>query len=265
MKKINNIFWLAIIILTVSCSRKPEQNNEIINEDITEWTSGENRELMISDVPVEFTGKNRNSHFGSLSPIENFTLNDLQSCSWQRNDVVLIFSQEGHYARMGRDEYVFGRYTFKDNTIYFSPSLNIMRFAEEYTIISLHYSNEMYYEGTPVLKNDDETVIFTANEAKRAKNGEIVKLHQYYCEKIWGESKINTNSILYSQPSTTSKNIFQEDYYGRKAKEVSVVKLAKTTIDNVVWFYLLLDFTGDELSDGGGPFYEGWLPEEYFE
>jgi hypothetical protein len=88
--------------------------------------------------------------------------------------------------------------------------------------------------GTPVLKNDDGTVIFSANEAKEAMIGETVKLHQYYCEKIWERREINTNGVLYSLPDITSKNMFQDNYYGRKSTDAIVVKLAKTTIGDVV-------------------------------
>ncbi|MDR1840026.1 MAG: SH3 domain-containing protein [Treponema sp.] len=231
----------------------------------TGWVFGGYLELMVSGIPIEFIEKNWNSRFGSLSPIENFTIGDLQSCSWQRNDTILIFSREGNYAGLSRGGYNYGRYVLENNTVHFIPPLNIVRFAEEYSIVSLHYSNEMYYEGTPVLKNDDETVLFSANNSTEAKVGEIVKLHQHYCEKIWERGRINTNGILYSLPDVSSKNMFQDDYYGRKATEIAVVKLAKTKIDDVVWYYTLFDFTSGEPIDGGGPFYDGWLPEKYFE
>ena len=236
----------------------------ITNENITGWIFGEYLELIISDIPIEFIEKNWNSRFGNLSPTENFTLDDLQSCSWQRNDTILIFSREGNYAGLSRGSYNYGRYVLENNTVHFIPPLNVIRFAEEYSIVNLHYSNEMYYEGTPVLKNDDETVIFSANNSTETKVGEIVKLNQYYCEKIWERGRINTNGVLYSLPDVSSKNMFQDDYYGRKATEIAVVKLAKITIDDVVWYYTLFDFTSGEPIDGGGPFYDGWLPEKYF-
>ncbi len=236
------------------------------NENITGWIFGEYLELMLSSIPDEFKGKNWNSYFGNLSPIENFTLNDLQSCSWQRNGVILIFSHEGNYAGMGRGHgYDYGRYALKNNTVHFFPPINIVRFAEKYTISSLHYSNELYYSGAPVLVNDDETVVFYAHNLNNAKVGEIVKLHQHYCEKIWEEGKVNTNGVLYSLPDMSSKNMFQDNYYGRKATEKVAVKHAKTTIDDVVWYYTSFDFTSGDPIDGGGPFYDGWLPENYFE
>ena len=259
---------LLVLFFSTLCfgciNKKAAENENVLAIDDIE----ENEiihEQTVYDIPVEFIGKNWNSNFGNLSPVENITLNDLQSCSWQRNDTILIFSREDHYAGMSRSSYDYGRYILENNTIHFSPPLNIVRFSEEYSIASLHYSNEMYYEGTPALTNDDETIIFTANDSKKAIVGEVVKIHQHYCEKIWEGGRIITNGVLFSLPDITSKNIFQGDYYGEKATEAAIVKLAKTTINNIVWYYILFDFSSREPSDGGGPFYNGWLPEEYFE
>jgi hypothetical protein len=66
-------------------------------------------------------------------------------------------------------------------------------------------------------------------------------------------------------PNDTSKNLFQRNYYGNKSTEAKASKRAKTTIDNIIWYYIFIDFTGDEPSDGGGPYYYGCLPEQYLE
>jgi len=241
---------------------------KITNENITGWISGECLEPIISEQPNEFVGKSWRNYFGSLYPVENITLDDLQSCSWQRESTFLHFSQDGNYARMDSwDSNKYGRYKLIDNTIYFFPPIKVIRFAREYVIDKLHYSNELHFEGTPVLRDDDETVIFSANDSQSANIGDIVRTYQYYCEKMWERAKINTSGILYALPDTSSINMFEgeDNYYGRKATEVTAVKLAKTTINDVVWYYTLVDFTGDEPTDRGGPFYDGWLSEEYFE
>jgi hypothetical protein len=200
---------LPILLLSTLCfgciNKKAAENENVLAIDDIEEIEIIHKQT-VYDIPEEFIGKNWNSNFGNLSPVENITLNDLQSCSWQRNDTILIFSREDHYAGMSRSSYDYGRYILENNTIHFSP--------------------------------------------------------QHYCEKIWESGRIITNGVLFSLPDITSKNIFQGDYYGEKA---TIVKLAKTTINNIVWYYILFDFSGREPSDGGGPFYNGWLPEEYFE
>jgi len=267
--------WIIIIIMAVSCTKDPEikkitalENDKVEKTErvfIEQEKKDENSKQRVSNIPIEFTEIKWHSYFGSLSPKENITLIDLQSCSWQRNNAILIFSHENHYAALSRGGCFYGRYIFENNTVHFSPPFNIIRFTENYTVASLHYSNEMYYEGTPVLINDDETIVFSANNSKEAAVGETVKLYQYYCEKTWERSKVNTNGVLYSLPDILSKNMFQDDFFGEKATNVIVVRLAKTTIDNVIWYYTLFDFTNGDPIDGGGPFYEGWLPEKYFE
>jgi len=57
--------------------------------------------------------------------------------------------------------------------------------------------------------------------------------------------------------------MFYDNYYGEKATKATVVKLAETKIDDIILYYTLFDFTSGEPTDGGGPFYEGWLSEEY--
>jgi hypothetical protein len=259
----------------VSCSKKTEQNKEIAKTETTEHNDTENITVqifsespnpIISEKPDEFIGKSWSSYFGSLYPVENITLDDLQSCSWQRYDTILHFSQEGNYAKMDRSEgNIYGRYTLTDNTINFSPPIKVVRFASDFIVAELHYSNEIHFEGSPVLRNDDETVVFSANDSQIPNIGDIVRMYQYYCVKIWEKGKINTNGFLYSLPNTSSANMFETSYYGGKATGATAVKLAETTIDDVVWYYTLVDFTGDEPTDGGGPFYYGWLSAEYFE
>jgi len=275
------ILLTSLLILPLAC--KSEKNSRTVNTDTSEFIKTEQNmqienqsdELEITidkvpnqnvhDIPIEFTDKKWYSYFGSLSPKENISLSDLQLCSWQRNDTILIFSGEGHYAALSRGGNFYGGYILENNTVHFSPPFNIIRFTEKNTISSLYYSNEMYYTGTPVLINNDETIVFSANNSKKADVGEMVKLYQYYCEKIWEIGRVNKNGILYSLPDILSMNMFKDDHYGENAISAIVVRLAKTKIDNIVWYYTLFDFTIGDPIDGGGPFYEGWLPQEYFE
>jgi hypothetical protein len=287
-RELTAIFLLIMFFCFVSCSKetaKTETTEHTGTENTAVWvfgkdfvpaTSERSREFIgvigegstpaIPEKPDEFTGKSWRSYFGSLYPVENITLDDLQSCSWQRYDTILHFSQEGNYAKMDpSDGNIYGRYTLTDNTINFSPPIKVVRFAREFIVAELHYSNEIHFEGAPVLRSDDETVVFSANGSQRPNNGDIVRMYQYYCVKTWESGKINTNGLLYGLPDTSSINIFEDDYYGGKATGATAVKLAEITIDDVVWYYTLVDFTSGEPTDGGGPFFYGWLSAEFFE
>jgi len=277
MKKLSYVFLTLLLITVISCKKEIEQKTDKLNlnitgieksfdkENIIDYDTPVNNEQKINEEPKEFSEKYWNSNFGYLFPVDNITLTELQLCSWQRNNTILLFSEEGNYAKMGRDGRDFGKYTLKDNKVYFYPPVNLIIFTEENSIEYLQYSNTMYFEGSPVLINDDETVVFTSNNPEKAELGETVKLHKHYCKKIWGKTEINENNVLYSQPDISSLNMFKDSYYGKKSTEAKTVKLAKTQIDDVVWYYLLIDFTKEEPTDGGGPFFEGWLPEEYLD
>ena len=192
MEKRKYFLLPVILIIAVSCIKITEQKTEETNTliidtkkplDIKE--NNYNNELINieqnkNEEPHEFIGINWNNNFGSLDPIDNITLNELQSCSWQRYNNVLLFSEKGNYANMGRDRRDFGSYTLKDNMVQFSPPINIIRFTDELTIKNLKYSNEIYFEGSPVLINDDETVVFYANDSIKAETEEIIKLHHHY-------------------------------------------------------------------------------------
>jgi hypothetical protein len=69
---------------------------------------------------------------------------------------------------------------------------------------------------------------------------------------------------LFVLPDINKKNIFENNYYGNIATtRATILKLAKTEIHETLWYYIFLDFTGDEPSDGGGPYYYGWIQDEY--
>jgi hypothetical protein len=263
-----------LIILCFSCRKNVnEENDQKIsainvenNQEVPIVNSiGDNQDIS-NEIPPEFAEISWRSEFGSLAPIENISVNDLQSCSWRRYFTYLFFSKEGNYAIADRwDSTKYGKYILENNTINFLPPIEIIRFTEKYTVDKLFYSNELYFEGAPVLRNDDETVVFTANGSEIAKTGETIRMDQYYCEKIYEYGKVNTNGYLFTLPDKSSENMFYDSYYGEKATEAAAVKLAKTRIDNIIWYYTLFDFTSGEPADGGGPFYYGWLSEEYFE
>jgi hypothetical protein len=238
----------------------------VTTDNIIGWIFGAYIELMDNEIPTEFAEIPWRSEYGNLAPIENISVNDLQSCSWSRYFTYLYFSKERNYAIGSHwDGNKYGKYILKNNTVYLLPPIEIIRFTEKYAVDKLFYSNELYFEGTPVLRNDDESVVFRASGAKVVKNGEIIRMNQHYCEKIYEYAKVNKNGYLFALPDKSSENMFYDSYYGKKATEVTAVKLAKTKIDNVIWYYTLFDFTSGEPTDGGGPFYDGWLSEEYFE
>jgi len=238
----------------------------ITNDNITGWVFGGYIELINNEIPPEFAGMSWNTEFGNLTPLKNISINDLQSCSWRRYFTSIFFSEEGNYIKIDRWGITeSGRYILKDNTVYFFPPIEIIRFTEKYTINKLNYSNELHFEGTPVLRSDDETVVFVANGSEFVETGETIRMYKYYCEKIFEHGKVNRNGYLFSLPDKSSKNMFYGNYYGERAVKATAVKLAKTKIDNIIWYYTLFDFTDGDPIDGGGPFYEGWLSEEYFE
>ena len=237
------------------------------NENITGWIFGKYVYLLKSDEPLEFANKKWLRSFGELLPKENISIVDLINCSWHSSAGIayLIFSEKGNYA-IGAPwtGAQYGVYEFIDNVVLFNPPFTYFIASVEYQIDELYYSNEMYLFGTPVLKNIDENLEFYPHDGIRPKIGEIVRINRYYCEKIWEETKINKNNILYALPDRSSINLFENDYYGNKSMEASIVKLARTIIDGIVWYYINLDFTIEPI-DGGGPYFQGWLPEEYLE
>ena len=279
------IVLLAFLaIFTIACSNnanKPEQGKQIAEQaaeaakisnsaddmptDDTIFEGWEYLVLPVVETPAEFSDLKWNHFYGSLAPIKKIEVDDLLSCSWQGRSTYIYFSKEGHYANLSRSGYYYGNYLLHDNSVFFYPPLKIYRFDEEYAVDRLYYSNELHFVGSPVLRTDDETVVFSANGSIDAENGDTVRMYQTYCIKMWEKAKVNSNGVLYSLPNESSKNMFQDNYYGEKSSEAFILKLAKTTISNVAWYYTLFDFGGGEPTDGGGPFYEGWLPEECFE
>ena len=282
MKIDKKVFLLVIFLgFLISCSK----NNEKTNKNIEENDVNENIELSnkifddtdyvsstppvvepINSVPIEFMNKTWVKYFGEIDPVDTVSLEDIQKCSWHNFFTFLQFSEQENYAMgdpwSGAD---FGRYELNDNTITFIPPLIVNRFNERCSIEKLYYSNELYYEGTPLLVNEDESIIFYPNDRIKPEIGDIVKKNQIYCEVIHEVTKLSANNILYALPNIESKNLFLNNYYGNKSIEAKALKLARAVIDNIVWYYVFVDFSGDEPTDGGGPYYYGWLPEEYLE
>jgi hypothetical protein len=241
----------------------------ITSENIVGWIFGEYLYLIPNEIPPEFAdfkSINWERYYGSLPPIENITIENLQACSWGGNYRNLYFSKENNYLltdwRFTTHEV--GRYILKNNTIYLFPPLEFYMYSDIYTVDKLFYSHELHFTGAPVLKNNNETIVFTPHNSELPEIGDIIRMNQYYCEKIREEGKVITNGYLFEKPDMLSKNLL-DNYYGEKATEVIALKMAKTKIENVVWYYLKFDFTSGEPIDGGGPFFYGWLPEEYFE
>jgi hypothetical protein len=265
-------YVLLCVLVMLSC--ETSGSPRIVNSEFDQtektggtagWAPGESIVLKTDAVPDEFKGNKWRESFGSLPARENIGAADILKCSWHKFFTVLTFSEQGHYAVgdywSGAD---FGSYTFEDNTITFSPPLIVNRFDEHYRIDKLYYSHEPHYEGAPVLTNDDDTVVFSAHDNEKPEIGSIVKINQQYCELIRENTKIQ-NNILLALPDLHSKNLFEDNYYGSKADEAAVIKLAKTEKDGVLWYYVFVDFTGDEPSDGGGPYYYGWVSEDHVE
>jgi hypothetical protein len=266
------ILPLIISIILISCSKteiKPEQASSLPIEEVPVSNSLIENNVQVNNAPEplpEFAEIKWHTNFGNLKPVENITIESLNSSSWHRYSTGLFFSISGNYAlldRWGTPQY--GKYMLENNVIFFEPQVKVIKFTEDYSFDKLYYSNELHFDGTPVLMNDDETVVFSAPDTMPMETGITVRLYQHYCEKISEEGKVKTNGFLFTLPDSSSENMFYDNYYGRKATEAIAIKLAKTTINNVVWYYTLFDFTSGDPTDGGGPFYYGWLSQEYFE
>jgi hypothetical protein len=244
--------------------------------EIIGWIFGGYITMLVSDdieeikkfVPEEFRDRRWMEYKGNIGTSENITLEKLQNSSWHKFFSFLQFSKEKHYA-IG-DPWsgsYFGYYHLENNCIYLFPPITVNRFDEYFNISKLYYSNEMYYEGTPVLRNDDESVVFYPNPENlvKAELGDTVKRDGYECIKIFEKTKINSNNILYALPDRNSKNLFYDNYYGNQAILAFVARIAKANIKGEIWYYTFMDFTDDEPTDGGGPYYYGWLPQDMFE
>ena len=278
------IIFIILFSITASCEKNGTRQvgsgetiaGDFILEEVyiseEDYSSEENNvitdqfmDLLGPDEPLEFANREWLNSFGALLPNENITLLDLQSCSWHSGFTNLVFSNKGNYA-IGEPWTgpSYGIYEIHDNVVIFEPPFGYFIQSIEYRIDKLYYSNELHYSGAPVLRNIEENLVLYPNNTTMPQTGEIVRINQYYCEKIWEQAHLNSNNILYALPDRLSLNLFLENYYGKKSIEARTVKLAKTTIDSTDWYYILVDFT-TEPTDGGGPYFEGWLPEEYFE
>jgi len=215
--------------------------------------------------PPEFADNKWQSLFGELDPKENISLEDLQNCSWHSGATYLNFSKEGNYAIGERwTGLQYGIYELNDNVISFNPPFQYFIASVKYQIDKLYYSNEIHYSGAPVLKNIDENLEFYPNNRAIPELGETVRINGYYCEKIWEKTRIIKNNTLYALPDISSFNIFENDHFGDISMEANVVKMARLTIEGIVWYYIIVDFTTEPIN-GGGLFFNGWLAEEYFE
>jgi hypothetical protein len=230
-----------------------------------------------SFIPEEFSGKewegergysDWREYKGSIEADEIITKKELINVSWHKFFIFLQFSEEGHYAIGDRwSGSNFGYYFLEDNCVYLYPPITVNRFDEYFDISKLYYSNDNYYEGSPVLRNSDETVVFYPNQeiAHKPKTGDIVKRDGYYCSIISERTNIKINNILYALPDKNAKNLFSNNYYGNKVTEAGVIKCAESYINGELWYYTFIDFTDDDPIDAGGPYYYGWLPQDVFE
>ena len=234
------------------------------SDDISGWVFGEYLVIPTGKIAPEFEGLQWHQFYGGFTFPETLHIDDLTSCTWYIYSAYLYFSEKGHFALLGRGNYEFGSYTLRDNTVYFFPPVEIFRFMERYKIEKMVYSTKPHLTGSAVLKVDDGTVVFTPLYSKGSKIGDIVSIHERYCEVIGETGKVNKNGYLFALPDLSSKNLFLDDYYGRRATQIDVVKVAKTIIDDTVWYYTFFDFTSGDPIDGGGPFYYGWLTQDYF-
>jgi len=265
------IISVMIISAVISCTQnKKNQENDNITIEEKPVNSEQIEEKSVNskqkNEPPEFADNKWLSSFGELAPKENISLEDLQNCSWHSGATYLNFSQEGNYA-VGEPWTgpQYGIYELYDNVISFYPPFQYFIASVKYQIDKLYYSNEVHYSGAPVLKNIDENLEFYPNNHARTELGETVRINGYYCEKIWEKTRIIKSNTLYALPDISSFNIFDNDYYyGNMSMEANVVKMARLTIDDIVWYYIIVDFTTEPI-DGGGPFFNGWLAEEYFE
>ena len=238
----------------------------ITGNNITGWIFGEYINLPVKEESERFVGATLHPGFGrNLEPKEKITLEDLLSTTWHSYMTLIQFFEEGHYGiSFAFAGTYYGNYLFFDDTVFFYPPLALNWYSEKYFIDKLYYSDELHLEGAPVLRNADETFVFAASRADSAEIGSTVKINQHYCTRLREKTKVNVNDVLYALPDVISKNLFENSYHGKKATEASTYKLAETTIGKAVWYYVRFDFTPADNEGIRGPFFEGWLPAEYF-
>ena len=266
---IRTIILVAMISAAISCTgnkKTQENDNTTIEEESVNSDQIEEKHVSSYKInePPEFANNKWRSMFGELAPKENNSLEDLQNCSWHSGATYLNFSKEGNYA-LGESWTgpQYGIYELNDNVISLYPPFQYFIASVKYQIDKLYYSNEIHYSGAPVLKNIDENLEFYPYNYATPELGETIRINRYYCEKIWEETRIIKNKTLYALPDISSINIFENGYYGDRSMEANVAKLARLTIDGIVWYYIIVDFTTEPI-DGGGPFFNRWLAEEYF-
>lgn len=260
MKK---ILFVIFTLSIISCTQRNDSSEQVnnINIDIAENYQGNNISL-----PDEFKDGKWKKGFGDFNLDANFDINTIQSCTWHYLNGILFFSNTGKFVYGGYHSgpLSFGDYNIANNEVIFTPPLLVYRYDEKHNIEKMIFSREMHFQGVPVIKDEDNSVIFTPFESEIPANGEIVLLNGYTVIVEWKEGSVNVNNILYRLPNSDSKNVFTNDnYYGKKATEAKLIIRANTVIDEKKWYYCLLDFTSGDPIDGCGPYYQGWLPIEY--
>jgi len=257
------LLFAVLVLSFVSCTQKSNSSQQ---NDKDEIKITENKLDTKMSLPDEFNdGKWRNG-FGNFRLETNFDTNTIQSCTWHYLDGILFFSKTGKYIYGGyfSGPLSYGDYSITNYEVNFKPPLLLYRYDEEYNIEKMMFSKEKHFQGYPVLKNADDSVVFAPFEAKKPENGESVLLNGYHTIIEWKEGSVNVNSILYRLPNSNSKSVFFDDnYYGKKATEAKLIIRASTLVNEKKWYYCLLDFSSGDPEDGGGPYYQGWLPVEY--
>jgi hypothetical protein len=274
----NKYLILLIIFVVLSCQNKQKKNYENYNlQDNGEIEKADdnltNGDIYKSTIETdegvnkdfnELKNKEWQYSLGNYEFDNGITNNELVNTSWHKDFTVLRFSEKGQYAVGDRwSGCDFGNYELKENEILFYPPFKINRYDEVYSVKKLKYSNELYYVGSPVLTEEDDSIVFAAYNSKDANINDTVKINTVYCIKIYEKARININNILYVNPDVKAKNLFSNNPYGNKTVDAITRKLAHVNLGDKQWYYVLVDFSGGEPTDGGGPFYYGWLPEQY--
>jgi hypothetical protein len=158
----------------------------------------------------------------------------------------------------------YGKYSIKDTKIIFSPNLKIPRWDDIYFVKELIYttSNRKDKSGNQLLIDEDDTVSFYG--WKYPTESSFTIINKIPCKSVNIPIRILKNNVLYTLPKSTSKNIFDEkNYYGNKATIGKAAIIYEPLDPDFEWVFISIDFTYDEPTDGGGPYYNGWIEKNY--
>jgi len=280
MKK--TIFLMVIIycILLTSCPKKNEnqqveqtvtdkvvENKEVIEKSfITEHEQEESIPL-----PDEFTSKEKWSyHSGTFSKEQEFNIETLRGCTWSYGNVMgsfLNFSDSGNYCYAGywSGPISWGKYTVEGTKINFTPPLMVSRYEQKYYIDTLEFTKINHMYGPISLIDNEDSVVFHPYESEELKENETFFLNGIECKKVHKEITIKNKGTLYAKPDTSSYNLFEKRNYILDSDIYRAYTICKP-INESEWYYCGIDFTDPmDASDGGGPYYYGWLPSSSFE